>query len=131
MRFDLKTGLRARGQPIPVPAEFKTLSNNKSIECLAAAPKGSPLAGTLIAVAEHSLDDAGNHRAFLLAGKDFRAFSVKRSGDFDISDCTILPPNDLLLLERSYSLAAWRRHAHPTHCPGGRSSRAHWSTARR
>jgi len=103
VRFDLKQGLRARGQPIPVPDEFKTLGNNKSLECLAAAPKGSSLAGKLIAVAEHSLDAAHNQRAFLLAGKDFKTFSVKRSGGFDISDCTILPPNDLLLLERRYS----------------------------
>jgi hypothetical protein len=32
-------------------------------------------------------------------------FSVKRSDDFDISDCTLLPPGDLLLLERRYSPA--------------------------
>lgn len=103
VRFDLKKGLRARGQPIPVPAEFETLGNNKSLECLAAVPKGSPLSGQLIAVAERSLDAAHDNRAFLLAGKDFKTFSVKRSGGFDISDCTILPPNDLLLLERRYS----------------------------
>ncbi len=103
VRFDLKKGLRARGQPIPVPDAFKTLGNNKSLECLAAVPKGSPLAGKLIAVAEHSLDKAHNQRAFLLAGRDFKTFSVKRSGGFDISDCTVLPPNDLLLLERRYS----------------------------
>lgn len=103
VRFDLKKGLRARGRPIPVPDGFKTLGNNKSIECLAAAPKDSSLAGQLIAVAEHSLDDAHNNRAFLLAGKDFETFSVKRSSGFDISGCAILPPNDLLLLERRYS----------------------------
>ncbi len=67
------------------------------------APKGSPLAGQLIAVTERSLDAAGNHRAFLLNGKQVGRFSVKRSDGFDVSDCAILPPNDLLLLERSYS----------------------------
>ena len=30
-------------------------------------------------------------------------FSVKRTDDFDVSDCTMLPPADLLLLERRYS----------------------------
>ena len=103
VRFDLKKGVRARGHPIPVPADFKTLRNNKSLECLAVAPKGLPLAGQLIAVSEHSLDKSGNHRAFLLKGKQVGRFSVKRSDGFDVSGCAILPPGDLLLLERSYS----------------------------
>jgi hypothetical protein len=30
---------------------------------------------------------------------------VKRTDDFDVSDCTILPPGDLLLLERRFSPA--------------------------
>lgn len=103
VRFDLKDGLRARAQPIFVPPDFKTFVNNKSLECLAVAPKGSSLAGQLIAVTERSLDAAGNHRAFLLKGKQVGRFSVKRSDGFDVSDCAILPPNDFLLLERSYS----------------------------
>lgn len=106
VRFDLKDGLRARGRSIPVPAEFKTLAKNKSLECLAAAPKESPLKGDLIVVTERSLDQGGNHRAFLLAGGHvFKTFSVKRSDDFDVSDCAILPPDNLLLLERRYSIA--------------------------
>jgi hypothetical protein len=94
---------KARGEEIAVPPDFKTFSYNKSLECLAAAPKGSALAGRLIAVAEHSLDKQNNHRAFVILGDDVMRFSVKRSEDFDISDCTILPPGDLLLLERSFS----------------------------
>jgi hypothetical protein len=104
VRFDIaKDGLAARGQPIQVPADFKTFKFNKSLECLAAPPKEAPLAGKLIVITERSLDAAGNHRAFLLEGDKVERFSVKRSDDFDVSDCTILPPNHLLLLERSYS----------------------------
>jgi hypothetical protein len=108
VRFNYRRdGFRARGEPIAVPPDFKTFTHNKSLECLAAGPKGSGLAGKLIAVTERSLDSAGNHRSFLIgtsAGGDHVVrFSVKRSDDFDISDCTILPPGDLLLLERSYS----------------------------
>ena len=33
-------------------------------------------------------------------------FSVKRRDDFDISDCTVLPSGDVLLLERRF---AWLR----------------------
>jgi hypothetical protein len=100
VRFDLRRdGLVARGQPIAVPDDFKTFTHNKSLECLAAPPKGAPHAGSLIAVTEHSLDADGNHRSFVLRGKKFTRFSVKRSDDFDVSDCAITG-TDLLLLER-------------------------------
>jgi len=104
VRFDMRrTDLRARSRPIPVPDDFKTFKYNKSLECLAAPPKGAPHAGSLIAVTEESLDDAGNLRAYVLRGSKFTRFSVKRSDNFDVSDFTVLPPADLLLLERRYS----------------------------
>ena len=104
VRFDYRRdGLLARGQPVPVPDDFKTFKFNKSLECLAAPPAGAPLGGALIAVTERSLDAAGNHRSYVLDGARVQRFSVKRSDDFDVSDCTILPPADLLVLERRYS----------------------------
>ena len=106
VRFDFRRdGLLARGEPIAVPPDFKTFAYNKSLECLTAPPKGSPLAGNLIVITERSLDSAGNHRSFLIKGDHVERFSVKRSDDFDVTDCTILPPGDLLLLERRYSPA--------------------------
>jgi hypothetical protein len=106
VRFNYRRdGLLARGEPIAVPPDFKTFAYNKSLECLAAPPKGAPLAGSLIVVTEHSLDSAGNHRSFLIEGDHVERFSVARSDDYDISDCTILPPGDFLLLERRYSPA--------------------------
>lgn len=110
IRFDLRRGgLGARGEEVAVPPDFRTFPANKSLECLASPPKGSPLAGRLIAVPERSLGSDGNHRAFVLAGSagghQVTRFSVKRIGDFDVTDCAILPPGDLLLLERSYSIA--------------------------
>ena len=115
VRFNYgRDGLKARGVPLPVPADFKTFTFNKSLECLAMPPQGSPLAGTLIVITERSLDAQGNHRAYLLSGAQAdplngvhaERFSVRRSDDFDVSDCTILPPADLLLLERRFSLAS-------------------------
>jgi hypothetical protein len=104
MRFDYRhDGLRARGQAIKVPPEFKSLTYNRSLECLAAVPQGSPRAGELITVTERSLDSVGNLRAFLLGGDQIASFSVKRSDDFDVGGCTILPPGDILLVERRYS----------------------------
>jgi hypothetical protein len=105
VRFNYRRdGLTARGEPIPVPPDFKTLENNQSLECLAAPPKGSPLSDKLIVVTERSLDDAGNMRSFLLDGKNVERFTVKRHDDFDVSDCVVLPPGDLLLLERRFAL---------------------------
>ena len=99
-----RDGFKARGEPIKVPADFKSFRYNKSLECLAAPPQGSPHAGELIVVTEHSLDADGNLRSFLLDGDRVTRFSVRRTDGFDVSDCTILPPNDLLLLERRFSL---------------------------
>jgi len=104
VRFDYRRdGLLARGQPISVPADFKTLAYNKSLECVA-APQQGPVAGELIAVSEQSLDVAGNLRSFVLGTNRVTRFSVRRTDEFDVSDCTILPPDDLLLLERRLSL---------------------------
>jgi hypothetical protein len=107
VRFDYgRHGLAARGQPVAVPPAFKLLPSNKSIEGLVFVPKGMPLAGTLIAFAESALDADGNHQAFLLGGPSPGTFTIKRSDDFDISDATLLPQGDLLILERRYSV--WR-----------------------
>lgn len=110
VRFAVKDGMTARGSDVVTPSDFKTFKYNKSLECLAAPPAGQPYAGELIAVTEESLDAAGNHRSFVLdpsarSAAGTMRFTVKRSDDFDISDCTILPPGDLLLLERSFSFA--------------------------
>jgi len=106
LRFDIRReGLAARGEPIVVPPDFKTFVYNKSLECLTGAPSSSAIAGNLIVITEQSLDAAGNHRSFLLKGTEVGRFSVKRSDDFDVTDCTILPPGDLLIVERRYSPA--------------------------
>ena len=108
VRFDYRRdGLLARGQPVSVPADFKTLTYNKSLECVA-APQQGPLAGELITVSEQSLDAAGNLRSFVLGTNRVMRFSmsVKRTDEFDVSDCTILPPDDMLLLERRLSLVS-------------------------
>ena len=103
VRFDYRRdGLLARGQAIRVPPDFKTFAYNKGLECLAAPRQGS-LAGDLIAMTERSLDRGGNIRSFLLGSDKVTRFSVKRTRDFDVSDCALLSPDDLLLLERRYS----------------------------
>jgi hypothetical protein len=67
-------------------------------------PKGQHLAGTLIALSERGLDRDGNLIAFLVGGPAPGQFSVRRTEGFDISDATLLPSGELLVLERKFSL---------------------------
>jgi hypothetical protein len=106
VRFNYgKDGLGARGQPIAVPPEVRALPFNKGLECLVVPPKGLPHAGTLIAISERGLDAQGNLRAFLIGGQNPGIFAVRRTDDFDVSDCTTTPRGDLLILERRFSWA--------------------------
>ena len=109
VRVDVgRNGLLARAQPITVPPGIQRLPHNKGLECLDFVPRGLPLGGTLIGISERALDREGNIRGFLLGGPGLGAsgpgeFSVKRIGDFDVTDCAVTPTGDLLLLERSFS----------------------------
>ena len=123
VRFDLKKGLRARGQPIPVPPRFKTLRQQQEPGMPRRRAEG--LTARRQTHRRHRAQPRRGRQSPRLsaAGQHFETFSVKRSDDFDISDCAILPPNDLLLLERSYSPLTRRRHAHPPHSAGGHQAR--------
>jgi hypothetical protein len=106
VRFDIaKDGLRARGQPIAVPPGMKLMPHNQSIECLELAPKAGALAGSLISISERGLDTGGNLLGFLIGGAG-GVFSLKRTDDFDVSDCAATPDGRLLVLERRFS---WTR----------------------
>jgi hypothetical protein len=103
VRFNYgKDGLLARAQPIEVPAAFRSLPSNGGIEALAFVPRNAPLGGTLIAIAERGRDDAGNHHAFLIGGPRPGTFTIRRKNDYDISDATLLPGGDLVVLERKF-----------------------------
>jgi hypothetical protein len=105
-RFDLASkGLRALGQPIAVPPGMKLLPRNQGSECLEIAPTGSPLAGSLISISERGLDASRNLKGFLISARR-GLFSLKRSDDFDVTDCAATPKNELLVLERRFS---WTR----------------------
>src|SRR5205085_11103210 len=73
-----RDGLRARANPIPVPAGITSLPHNKGLECLEFVPSGLPLAHALIAISERGLDEAGNIKGFLLHDQRWSEFSVKR-----------------------------------------------------
>jgi hypothetical protein len=81
------------------------LRMNRGFETVAYAPAGSALKAALVVVTERSLDPAGNVFAAVLDGPRKGVFTVARSDDFDITDGAFLPNGDLLLLERSFSMA--------------------------
>lgn len=105
LKFDFgREGVRAPGEPLPLPPSAQKLPFNKGIEALAWVPKPHKLAGTLIAISERGLDSSGNIMGFLIGGPSPGQFSVKRTLDYDISDAVLLPRGDLLILERKFSL---------------------------
>jgi hypothetical protein len=104
LRFDFSKGFtRARGEVVPLPPAARKLPYNKGLEALVFVPKGTALAGTLIAISERGLDANGNLMAFLVGGPMPGEFSVRRTDNFDVSDAVLLASGELLILERKFS----------------------------
>lgn len=82
----------------------KELRANKGFETVAYSLDDGPLAGARIAIAERSIDEAGNCFAAILEGPEKGIFKVARHDDFDITDGAFLPDGDLLVLERRYKV---------------------------
>jgi hypothetical protein len=105
LRFDFSKGFtRSLGEVVALPPAARKLPFNKGLEALVFVPKGLPLAGTLIAMSERGLDANGNLIAFLVGGPTPGQFSVRRTESYDISDATLLPSGELLVLERKFSI---------------------------
>ncbi len=84
----------------------RELRSNRGFETVVHAPTDSPLEGALVIVSEKSLDRKGDIFAAIVEGPGKGIFTVKRNGEFDITDGAFLPDGDLLLLERSFSMAS-------------------------
>lgn len=83
----------------------KELRLNRGFETVTHAHPYGQHEGGLVVVSEKSLDKAGNIFAAIIEGPRKGVFTVKRDGEFDITDGAFLPNGDLLLLERSFSIA--------------------------
>ncbi|CCV05065.1 conserved exported hypothetical protein [Mesorhizobium metallidurans STM 2683] len=81
------------------------LRRNRSFETVARANPYGRHEGGLVVVSEKSLDKSGNNYAAIIEGPRKGVFTVKRNDDFDITDGAFLPNGDLLLLERSLTMA--------------------------
>lgn len=87
------------------PVPLYELRENRGFEGITFAHEGSKLAGALVGVSEKSLDKNKNLMAFVkdTEGKTYE-FSVKRNGEFDVTDIGFLPNGNLILLERQFNL---------------------------
>jgi hypothetical protein len=82
------------------------LRANRGFEAVTRAHPQGQHEGALVVVTETSLDKAGNVFAAIIEGPNKGIFTIRRGDDFDITDGAFLPDGDLLLLERSFSLAS-------------------------
>lgn len=84
----------------------RELRGNEGFETVVHAHPQGQHEGGIVVVSERSLDKEGNIFAAVIEGPNKGIFTVKREGEFGITDGAFLPDGDLLLLERSYSFAA-------------------------
>ncbi len=99
------TGMKAPFRLLDFLIPANELRRNRGFETVTRAPADGPLKGALVVVSEKSLDKSGNIYAAIIEGPGKGIFTVKRNGEFDITDGAFLPGGDLLLLERSFSMA--------------------------
>lgn len=98
-----KMGAALRNLDFLVPAN--ELRQNRGFETVTHAHPHGQHEGGLVVVSEKSLDKQGNIFAAIIEGPNKGVFTVKRNGNFDITDGAFLPNGDLLLLERSFNMA--------------------------
>jgi len=98
---NMKTPFRLLDYLVPA----RELRQNRGFETATHANPDGRHAGGLVVVSERSLDKSGNVYAAIIEGPLKGVFTVKRDGDFDVTDGAFLPDGDLLLLERSFSIA--------------------------
>lgn len=95
----------ATSTAVALPAAVKTVRRTAGLEAIAVAPMEGPLDGAMVLVTERTLDQAGNLRGWIVGGPRSGAFSVKRTGNYDVTDAAFLPDGDLLVLERRLNFA--------------------------
>lgn len=88
---------------VAIPAWLSDLRTNEALESVCIAPPASPIAGSTLLLTEAALDDAGNHRGWLLGVNDTGPVSYQASPVVNPTECAFLPNGDLLVLERGVS----------------------------
>lgn len=105
-QFKLNPGsMKAAFRDLDFLVPASELRQNRGFETVTRADPNGQHEGGLVVVSEKSLDKDGNIFAAIIEGPHKGIFTIKRSGDFDITDGKFLPDGDLLLLERSFTMA--------------------------
>lgn len=102
--WPLTTGKERLVGELALSPEIHTLRGTKGLESIAVAPPGSPIAGTLVAIAERGKTGDDNLPGFLIGKGKVERFAVVRSDRYDATDAAFLPDGTLLLLERRFNL---------------------------
>ncbi|WP_417670121.1 esterase-like activity of phytase family protein [Roseibium sp.] len=102
--WPLTTGKEHMLEELEVSQQIKSLRGSKGLEAMIMAPEGTPLAGTLVAIAERGAEGQSDIPAFLVTDDKYETFSIIRSQRYDVTDAAFLPGGDLLVLERRFNL---------------------------
>ena len=103
--YDLaRMGLKARFKSLRPPSQIAKGPSNGELESAGYFGTGA-LAGNYIAIAESNFDAQGSTKAWLWNDKRSIAFSIRQLDNYEITDLAVLPDGDVLILQRSYSLA--------------------------
>jgi hypothetical protein len=105
-RYSVEDGRLRNGPVAVVRQDALGLKHNHGVEAIALMPASGPYPGALVALSEASLDENGNHRAFVISDGGTFEFALQRSGAFGITDADFLPNGDLLILERAHTMAS-------------------------
>lgn len=92
---------------VAIPPWLTDMRTNGTLESVCIAPPASPIAGSTLLLTEEALDEAGNHRGWLLGQRDAGPISYRRSPVVNPTECAFLPNGDLLVLERGISMLAF------------------------
>jgi hypothetical protein len=96
-----RDGLNAGFRLIPSPKAITEGPVNGELEAVGKFHNG-PWADYFLAISEENFDSHGDTLGWLWKSWRSVPFSVKRHGDYKITDAAILPSGDVLILERSF-----------------------------
>lgn len=99
--YDLSKGDFANTPtPIALPADTRHVKNNGGLEGIAHL---QDKAGTILALTEDTMDDAGNMKGWLIRPDGSFSVSLKANRPFKLTDLAALPNGDVLTLERRFT----------------------------
>lgn len=108
-RFEINgKGLQQPTSYVARSPDWSPMRRNKGLEAVAVV-RGGPVRGAIVAFAERLIDSGGHHTGWIWPGglsSEPKRLSLRRIGDFDVTDAAALPDGALVVLERSFAWLA-------------------------